>query len=263
MSKTASPVVDPSNVETADRVTVASDYHEWVSPLIVTDVDEPTTWAVPLGDDWKIRTVELRTRSGTEYRVDLDSHGQPTLFHRDSETNNWVQVGTVHRFEPLGDGPAPDEDVWYCGKCGYGPSTQHGVKIHNSRSHDDEPEFVLEEDAPADAGDDVQEEIVTDDITVDGVDDDEGEGEEFECSCGATFETQRALQGHGPNSCEESEDEDGIDLPDGVTDDDVDELTSGGITIGTLADELGVHRNRARLIAFELGYYKRVREVFN
>jgi len=70
-----------------------------------------------------------------------------------------------------------------------------------------------------------------------------------------------SLPGHGPRSCEGG-DEESVELPDGVTEDVVDELTSGGIEIGNLAAELDVHRNRARTIAFELGFYKRVREVW-
>ncbi|PCR89346.1 hypothetical protein [Natrinema ejinorense] len=58
------------------------------------------------------------------------------------------------------------------------------------------------------------------------------------------------------------QEETGTDLPAGVTEDDIDELTSGGIEMGDLADELGVHRNRARWIVHDLGYYKRVREVW-
>lgn len=47
-----------------------------------------------------------------------------------------------------------------------------------------------------------------------------------------------------------------------MTEDVVDELTSGGIEIGDLADELGIERRRARWITHDLGFYTRVREVW-
>ena len=99
--------------------------------------------------------------------------------------------------------------------------------------------------------------------------------EEHVCpDCAASFDDGQKLSGHrntpqtdctpinGDGDADQEESEDDVDLPDGVTDGDVDELTSGGIEIGALADELGVHRNEARRIAHELGYYKRVREVW-
>ena len=253
-------VDDVLEVEPGDEVRFETTYHEWANPLIVADTTPVVEWDVPEGDNWRTREIVLQTNRGTNYLVSFDTHNKTRCYTLNGEKKH-THNGFLRRLErldrPDGGDQEGDEN---------GTSTEDDTPTSNVDSESEaeaEADVPLEEDAtddaPADAGDDVQEELVSEEITVDGVDDDE----QFECACGETFESQRALQGHGPKSCEGSEDEDGIDLPEGVTANDVDELTSGEITIGILAEELGVHRNEARTIAFELGYYKRVREVFN
>lgn len=252
-----SVIDDVLEVEPADEVRFATNYNEWSNPLVVVDATEPIEWDVPLGENWLTRDLELQTDRETRYLIEFRSHDKSRCYTLKDGVKDSHQgfLRKLERCEPDDDRDAAED----------GTSTEDDTPTSNVDSESEaEADVALEEDAaddaPADAGDDVQDEIVTEEITVDGVDDDEGEV--FECSCGETFETQQALQGHGPKSCEGSEDEDGIDLPDGVTAADVDELTSGGIEIGDLADELGIHRNEARAIAHELGYYKRVREVW-
>lgn len=236
------PVEGVFAVDEGDDVHLAVGSYEWASPYEVTDVDH-VEWNGATGETWPTREVVVEGGYGSTFSVEAIDGDQELELCRHP---GGKKRGDLVQFDPV------DES---------GTSTEDDTTSESDSVSEAEEERVLEEeaadDAPADAGDDVQEEIVSEDVTVDGVDDDG----KFECSCGETFETQQALQGHGPKSCGDDEDG-GVDLPDGVTDD-VDELTSGGITIGTLAAELGVHRNQARLIAFELGYYKRVREVFN
>ncbi|SEW09909.1 hypothetical protein [Natrinema salifodinae] len=241
-------------VDEGDEVHLAVHDYEWANPYEVTDVDH-VDWQAATEGTWATREVILEGGYSSTFRVravegndDLDLRQHPGGQKR----------GDLERFEPV------DEDE-------SGTSTEDTSTSDDSESEAEaQPEPVLEEDAaddaPAegdtDAGDDVQEEIAAEDVTVDAVDRDDEDDDGIVCEgCGQTFGSQAALMGHGPKSCEGG-DADDIDLPKGVTEDDVDELTSGGIEIGDLADELGIHRNRARTIAHELGYYSRVREVW-
>lgn len=53
-----------------------------------------------------------------------------------------------------------------------------------------------------------------------------------------------------------------IDLPEGVTPADIDEITLEVDTLGEVAERLGVPVDRARTITFHLGVYSRVRETW-
>ncbi|WP_455448335.1 hypothetical protein [Natrinema thermotolerans] len=251
-------------VDEGDDVHLAVHDYEWSNPYEVTDVDH-VDWEGATGEVWATR--EVLVEGG------YDSTFQVTAIEGDADLElrkypGGQKRGDLERFEPV------DEEE----KGESGTSTEDSPTSDIDSESEAETD-VLEEDAADDApgpsteyletvnevldGDDVQEEIISEGISVDAVD---GEGEddsdEIECEgCGQTFESQQALQGHGPNSCEGGDDE-SVALPDGVTEDDVDELTSGGIEIGDLAEELDVHRNEARLIAHQLGFYKRVREVW-
>lgn len=232
-------------VDEGDEVNLAVDDYEWANPYDVVDINH-VEWRAANENVWATRKVIIEGGYGSTFSVsavegddDLELRKHPGCQKR----------GDLERSEPV------DEDE-------SGISTEDGTSISDvgseseAEAHHVDLEEEAADDAPDDAGDDVQEAIEAEDITVDDVEDGE-----FECDCGQPFESQAAYQGHGPRSCEGG-DEESVELPDGVTEDLVDELTSGRIEIGELAEELDVHRNRARTIAFELGFYKRVREVW-
>ncbi|QCW03596.1 C2H2-type zinc finger protein [Natrinema pallidum] len=252
---TTNDIVDTLlSVREGDRLTLEAEGYEWASPFEVAKVNEEL-FKAPSGDVWKARRVTLASTAmqGSDREFDV----YPAAPVPDVGPG----YGRLVSVEPV-DGEGEDETE------ASGTSTEDTSTSDVDSESEAEPD-VLEENAADDApspsteyletvnevldGDDVQ-----DEITVDAVDDEE----ESECDCGKTFESQQALQGHGPNSCEADESDDGIDLPNAVTEDLVDELTSGGIEIGDLADELGVERRQARWITHDLGFYTRVREVW-
>ncbi|QCC60786.1 C2H2-type zinc finger protein [Natrinema thermotolerans] len=237
---TANDVVDTLlSVHKGNQLVLEAEGYEWASPFEVTEVDE-VLFEAPNGGVWKARRVTLASTAKRGSDREFDVYPAAPAPNVGPGYGRLVNANLV------------DEDT--------GTSTED-TPTSDIDSESEAETDVLEEDAaddaPADAGDDVQDEIDAEEVTVDAV----GDEETFECDCGQTFESQQALQGHGPNSCEGGDDE-SVALPDGVTEDDVDELTSGGIEIGDLAEELDVHRNEARLIAHQLGFYKRVREVW-
>ena len=233
-----------------DDVHLAVHDYEWTNPYTVTDIDH-INWRAATADTWATREVLVEGGYGSTFRVDA-VEGDDDLDLRKHPGGQ--KRGDLERFEPVTEDGNEDEDE----STDSGTSTEDDTPTTDGNSESEAEQPVdLEEDAADDAptssveflemvnkvldGDDVQEEIV--------------------CDCGQTFESQAAYQGHGPKSCE-GDDEEQVDLPEGVTENLVDELTSGGIEIGTLADELDVHRNKARWIAHDLGFYERVREVW-
>ncbi|AXR78966.1 ICP22 family protein [Natrarchaeobaculum sulfurireducens] len=153
----------------------------------------------------------------------------------------------------------------------------HGVHTPNSTAErdtateDDTTESLSEartvdleadvaDDAPeTDAGDDVQDEpeteIEAESITVDAIDDG------VTCDgCGEHFDSREALQGHGPKACSGGDGPD-VELPDGVTPDDVRAVVAECETLGDVGQEIGVTRGRARTITVALGCYGDVRDV--
>jgi len=251
-------------VDEGDDVHLAVHDYEWANPYEVTDVDH-VDWEGATGEVWATREVLVEGGYSSTFQVTA-IEGDADLELR--KYPGGQKRGDLEQFKPVDDQDDEAES---------GTSTED-TPTSESDSESEAETDILEEGAADDVpgpsteyletvnevldGDDVQEEIAAEEIAVVGVDG-EGEdaGDEIECEgCGQTFESQQALQGHGPNSCEGGDDE--IKLPDGVTEDDVDELTSGGIEIGDLAEELDIHRNRARTIAHQLGFYSRVREVW-
>ena len=110
----------------------------------------------------------------------------------------------------------------------HGQETRSSIQEETNEQMSEVPDTDPEADgAPAGTGDDVQED--TDGITVDAVD---GETDEPE-----------------------------IALPDGVTEDDVLSVVEKFDALGTVANELGVTRGRARTLTVALGCYGDVREV--
>ncbi|WP_435552723.1 hypothetical protein [Natrinema sp. CGMCC1.2065] len=229
------------SVHEGDRLTLEAEGYEWASPFEVVEIDEEP-FEAPNGGVWKARRVTLASTARQGSNREFDVYPAAPALDVGPGYGRLVNADLVDEAES-------------------GTSTEDSPTSESDSESEAETD-VLEEDAaddaPADAGDDVQDEIAAEEVTVDAVDDEET----FECDCGETFESQQALQGHGPNSCEADESDDKSELPDGVTEDFVDELTSGGIEIGDLAEELDVHRNEARLIAHDLGFYKRIREVW-
>ncbi|SEQ28443.1 hypothetical protein [Natrinema salaciae] len=210
-------------VDEDDEVHLAVDDYEWANPYEVVDVDH-VEWDGATGETWATRVVIVEGGYSSTFSVTA-IEGDADLELRKHPGGQ--KRGDLERFEPVDDDRVEDES----GTSAEDNSTSDSVS-------EAEPADVLEEAAADDApgpsteyletvnevldGDDVQEEITVD----------------------------------------EDDDNDSVELPDGVTEDLVDELTSGGIEIGSLAEELGVHRNRARTIVFDLGFYKRVREVW-
>ncbi|MXV62104.1 hypothetical protein GS429_08525 [Natronorubrum sp. JWXQ-INN-674] len=109
------------------------------------------------------------------------------------------------------------------------------------------------------SGDNAQSDTA-EDVTVDALEDSDDEDDVRCDGCGQTFESRKALQGHGPKSCEEG-DADPVDLPDGVTAADVEQAVAEHETLGDVSEELGVSRGRARTITVALGCYGDVRDV--
>ncbi|WP_156184059.1 hypothetical protein [Halostagnicola sp. A56] len=111
--------------------------------------------------------------------------------------------------------------------------SENGTSTEDDTESEPESEVPVDleedaaDDAPADTGDDVQE--ATDEITVDAVD--------------------------------SEKDEPDIELPDGVTETNVQTAVDEHGDLGAIADELGVTPGRARTITVALGYYGDVREV--
>ncbi|MCU4743434.1 hypothetical protein [Natronoglomus mannanivorans] len=236
-AETADVLEDVFTVDEGDQVRIATNYYEWSRPMDVDDV-EHVEWAGATGGSWSTREVTIESSHGTTFdiiAVEGDAHAEMCR-RRDGERR-----GDVNRFEIL---DVPDE-CW-CGVCGHGPTTEQGIKIHHGRSHEGDPQVLSEapdtdaledgqaDDAPEDTGDDVQ------------VDANDNDGDQITV-----------------DSVSDPGDDVGVELPGDVTPEDVDDLTSGGIELGELAHELGVHPNRARSIAHGLGFYARVREVIN
>ncbi|WP_265109143.1 hypothetical protein [Halosolutus halophilus] len=226
--------IDPFVLEDADRAHLETNYYEWSDPLDVLATGT-VEWDVPLGDNWLFATVVLETSQGTEYTVRIGPD-ETEIFH-DGDAK-----GRVKRLEPASDGPIASDEVWHCSKCGFGPATQRGVKIHDGCSHEGDPEVLSEapdtntleeeatDDAPAGTGDDVQNTIDAEDVSVDSVD-------------------------------EPDHDESEITLPDGVTVDDVETAVEENETLGDVAHEIGVTRGRARTITVTIGCYGDVKDL--
>ncbi|WP_121744440.1 hypothetical protein [Natronorubrum halophilum] len=196
-------------VDEGDDVHLAVRNYEWASPYEVTDVDH-VEWIGATGETWTTREVLVEGGYGSTFAVAAVEGDQDLELRRHP---GGQKRGDLVQFEPVGES---------------GTSTE-GDTTELSEA----PDVDLEEDAADDdgSGDDVQEETDAEEITVDGVDDVQGD-----------------------NEIE-------VALPDGVGPDDVEAAVDEHYGLGDVADEIGVTRGRARTITVALGCYGDVSDV--
>lgn len=103
------------SVAPGDQVDVTA-HHDYASPLDVVDVDGPTEWDVPLGEDWATAVLRVETSRGTVYEIGIDSGRDETAtFYALDDGDRGVRYGAVEQLTVVdaeGDSPnqAPPTD---------------------------------------------------------------------------------------------------------------------------------------------------------
>jgi hypothetical protein len=133
-------------------------------PLAVDAEPDRHGWDCVFGDDcdWPACvTVQLAgEHAGDHVLVVDDLSTPPRLTFADVAPDGRDSTYDVHDVTAV-----PDVDEWWCGKCGHGPTTARGIRVHDSRNDDHdgdpvvchrEPDDVLDEDATEiETGDDI------------------------------------------------------------------------------------------------------------
>lgn len=187
-------------------------------------------------------------------------------------------------------------DEYWCGRCGDGPHTENGVKIHNGHQHggkpvvldygpdEDELEFTDDSDPEEDESEDeASDEAESDELEID----DDG----YRCeSCGTTHVSTDAVEGccasdepgdeddeyevgdPVPDEAEDATEQAASDggqvaLPEGVTEDDVRKAASNYQYLGDVTDSLNektekdIDHERVRTLLYTLDLYTAVDDV--
>lgn len=181
------PGEDAVIVETGKRRTL---------PLAVQAAPTREGWRVPHGDpsEWPAR-VSVRVAGEQDSTYDLvvdDLTAPPRASLAEPDPDGTYRV--AHRVHDLD--LVPDVDEWWCGKCGHGPSSARGIRVHDSRNddHDGDP-VVVPHDPDSGRDDEAADEPAEDDGA-----DTPGEaeaGDQYWCGrCGYGPMTERGTKIH-------------------------------------------------------------------
>jgi len=113
MSETADVGVDLQGIRDVtldDQVDVTA-HHDYAAPLDVVDVDGPTEWDVPYGDDWLTAVLRVETSRGTVYEIGIDSDRDETAtFYALDDGERGARYGAVEQLTVVdAENDAPDQ----------------------------------------------------------------------------------------------------------------------------------------------------------
>jgi hypothetical protein len=114
MSEAADAGVDLQGIRSVapgDQVDVTA-HHDYASPLDVVDVDGPTEWDVPLGEDWFTAVLRVETSRGTVYEIGIDSgRDEAATFYAHDDGERGIRYGAVEQLTIVdAEGDSPNQD---------------------------------------------------------------------------------------------------------------------------------------------------------